>query len=853
MAVTNADILGWLNANPGADAALINQTMAEAGVSAAQYQSATGAPPPPVAQAVAPQGMLSGPAPTPAPAPAVSNADILGWFNANPNASDALIAKTMQEAGVSPVRLAQVTGAPVAEVVNRFQAAIAPTPAPMPVAPTPSNPSVTNADILGWFNANPNADATLVNQTMQAAGVSPSQVSSALASNPDVAKSYLTQQILGQGTTDKWSGQGFGSAEANAADMAKILAGIGITDINQFGQIQKTVVDEEGNKSVVTTYGNKLTGQEVPNTYSERQTGNAFGGTFAGKGNTGYRVEFDASGKPLFYTTGASSSDVPSWVKPALILGGAYLGLDAAGLLGGLGGSAAAGLTAAEAAGLGLTAAEAASLGLSASEFAAAGGLGAGFSAAGLPSGVGTFFGEGVASGVPAFDAAFTSAGGLFNPAFGLPVGNGAFIGEGVPTGIPASDAAYLNAGGVFNPAYLAPAISTAIPSGGVSPVAIPSGAPSTALPSSLVNAGVSTAVNSLLGGGRTNIPNLISGGLGTAGNLLQMQESREAAQRAQARIDAETAAAKASAAFRPIGMTTRFGTSQFQVDPVTGQLTSAGYTLSPEAKAQQDRFMALSNVGLTQAEQAPTQFAPLKTGAERLFGLGNQYLAQTPEQVAQNYLTQQMNLLAPSREIELANLQTRLRNQGRIGLSVAQGGDYGATTPELQALYNARARQEAELAAQAQLAGQQQVTFGAGLLNQGAQTLGQYYSGQQASYAPYTTAINQVQSLEALGQQPFTMGAQLGKETSTAGARVGQLGLEGARLSTALATSADATRNLGAQSLIAAGNPNAQFGQAIGGALGGLFNTPQSGFSYGQYGTGIDPSTGEYFGSLYF
>ena len=835
MAVTNADILGWLNANPGADAALINQTMAEAGVSAAQYQSATGAPPPPVAQAVAPQGMLSGPAPS---APAVSNADILGWFNANPNASDALIAKTMQEAGVSPVRLAQVTGAPVAEVVNRFQAAIAPAPV------APSNPTISNADILGWFNANPNADAALVNQTMQAAGVSPSQVSSALASNPEVAKSYLTQQILGQGTTDKWSGQGFGSAEANAADMAKILAGIGITDINQFGQIQKTVVDEEGNKSVVTTYGNKLTGQEVPNTYSERQTGNAFGGTFAGKGNTGYRVEFDASGKPLFYTTGASSSDVPSWVKPALILGGAYLGLG--GVEGLLGGAAPAtlGVTGSTGAFLG----EGVLSGIAASDaaLAAAGGLGAGFSAAGLPSGVGTFFGEGVASGVPAFDAAFTSAGGLFNPAFGLPVGNGAFIGEGVPTGIPASDAAYLNAGGVFNPAYLAPAISTAIPGGGVSPVAIPTGVPSTGLPaavtSALTNAGVSTAVNSLIGGGRTSIPNLISGGLGTAGNLLQMQESREAAQRAQARIDAETAAAKASAAFRPIGTTTRFGTSQFQVDPVTGQLTSAGYTLSPEAKAQQDRFMALSNVGLTQAEQAPTQFAPLKTGAERLFGLGNQYLAQTPEQVAQNYLAQQMNLLAPSREIELANLQTRLRNQGRIGLSVAQGGDYGATTPELQALYNARARQEAELAANAQLAGQRDVLFGANLLDQGSRTMGQYYSGQQGSYAPYTTAMGQVQSLEALGQQPFNMSNALAQQTSTAGARVGQLGLDGARLSTALATSADATRNLGAQSLIAAGNPNAQFGSAIGGLLGGGLQSAFSGTGLGSsgFGTGL-------------
>ena len=320
------------------------------------------------------------------------------------------------------------------------------------------------------------------------------------------------------------------------------------------------------------------------------------------------------------------------------------------------------------------------------------------------------------------------------------------------------------------------------------------------------------------------------------------MQESREAAQRAQARIDAETAAAKASAAFRPVGMNTRFGTSQFQVDPVTGQLTSAGYTLSPEAKAQQDRFMALSNQGLTQAEQAQGQFAPLQTGAQRLFGLGNQYLAESPEAVAQNYLNQQMALLQPGRELELATLQNRLQQQGRGGLSVAQGGTLGATTPELQALYNARATQEAQLAAQAQQAGQQQVAFGAGLLGTGAQTMGQYYSGQQAAYAPYTTAMGQVQGLEALGQQPLTMGAQLGQTSSTAGARVGQLGLEGARLSANLATSADATRNLAAQSLIAAGNPSAQFGSALGGLFGGGLQSAFSGTGLGSsgFGTGL-------------
>ena len=150
----------------------------------------------------------------------------------------------------------------------------------------------------------------------------------------------LANQILSQGTTSQWTGEGLGSAQANAADMAKILASTGITDISQFGQINQQVpiyeYDENGNATqtgtqTVTTYGNKLTGQAVPNTYSERQTGNAFGGTYAGSGNTGYRVEFDASGKPVFYTTGASSSDAANWM-PIVQLALAATG--AGGLLG---------------------------------------------------------------------------------------------------------------------------------------------------------------------------------------------------------------------------------------------------------------------------------------------------------------------------------------------------------------------------------------------------------------------------------------------------------------------------------------------------------------------------------------
>lgn len=192
-----------------------------------------------------------------------------------------------------------------------------------------------------------------------------------LRDDPRGAVKTLQQQILDQGFTGKWSGEGFGSAEANAADMARMLASAGITDINQFGKVNvaadaavtpvygtrkafdpeygeyeeryitgytdasgkavdpslvKTAYDEYsgttdylapvGTKQV---FGNKATGVALDPRYSKAE-GNIFSGTFAGDGSTGYGVQFRADGSPVFYTQYmGSSNDLAQLMQDPLI------------------------------------------------------------------------------------------------------------------------------------------------------------------------------------------------------------------------------------------------------------------------------------------------------------------------------------------------------------------------------------------------------------------------------------------------------------------------------------------------------------------------------------------------------
>lgn len=261
-----------------------------------------------------------------------------------------------------------------------------------------------------------------------------------------------------------------------------------------------------------------------------------------------------------------------------------------------------------------------------------------------------------------------------------------------------------------------------------------------------------------------------IAAGSSLLGGYLQGEAAKDAAQTS---ADAQVRAAKLTAEesrFRPIGMTTRFGSSQFTMDPKTGRLSAAGYTVSPELKAYQDRLMALSNQGLTDAEAARGQYMPLTGAATSLFNLGEQYLAQSPEDVAAQYMQRQQDLLAPSRERQYAQLQNQLFQTGRGGLAVGATGErpsgaagLGASTPETEAYYNALAQQDAALAAQAQQAGQQQLAFGTGLFGQGANLLGQFQAGQVSALNPFTAYLGGVGTLEEFGQQPFNLGVNLG------------------------------------------------------------------------------------------
>lgn len=340
---------------------------------------------------------------------------------------------------------------------------------------------------------------------------------------------------------------------------------------------------------------------------------------------------------------------------------------------------------------------------------------------------------------------------------------------------------------------------------------------------------GVVKAVGSIFGGGG-------DGGAGAAA-AQQRQAARESA---------------AAAAFRPVGMTTRFGTSQFTraTDPVTGMpyISAAGYTAAPELAGIQEQLFGRFAPTLTQAEQMAGQYAPLTPAAQRLFGLGEQYLATSPEQAAQDYIASQQALLAPSREAQLARTRGSLFARGRGGLGVQTGTGGAPTSPELQAYYNALAQQDLQLAANAQQAAQQRLQFGAGLFGTGAGLLGTQVGGEAGAFAPLQAQLGLAGQVEQMAMQPYQLGLQLGtaqQPGQTTGAQLYNQGMQQAAATEFAGRQAELNRQSQFLSSLIGAGAMAASGGALGGLFGGASRLPVSmstGYSTGIGGFGGNP-----------
>jgi hypothetical protein len=277
----------------------------------------------------------------------------------------------------------------------------------------------------------------------------------------------------------------------------------------------------------------------------------------------------------------------------------------------------------------------------------------------------------------------------------------------------------------------------------------------------------------SLLGG-------IASGAVGSIGTNYAANQAADAATQSAAQ-------AAQMAQFRPVGVTTRFGKSGFNYDD-TGRLIGAGYQVAPDVAAAREGLMGLAGTSLGQAQQIQAYQPNVNAQAAGLFNLGAGYIAQTPQAQAQQYITQQQQLLAPGREQQLAQLSNMQQQQGRMGLATgattagytANAPGLAASNPDFAAMYNARAQQDAQLAAQAQLAGQQQATFGQGLMTGGLNLAGQGFGLQTQALAPYTQYAQQAINLENQGLNALTQGTALGGAAAAQNQQAAQLYMQG-------------------------------------------------------------------------
>ncbi len=268
----------------------------------------------------------------------------------------------------------------------------------------------------------------------------------------------------------------------------------------------------------------------------------------------------------------------------------------------------------------------------------------------------------------------------------------------------------------------------------------------------------------------------MLSGGLQAVGGYLAGNAAQDAAKTsAQAQIEAARIAADA-AKFKPVGVTTRFGQSQFIKD-ANGNVVSAGYNVTPDIKAMQDSLIGAAPGMLSQFTGSQAATAPMGVGAQRAMSLGNQYLNTDPMAQAKKYYDDQQAIMATGRARDQAGALTGEFNRGTYGLATGATGMMGAANPRLEAMYNAQRQQDLQAAANATQGGMDYAKFGAGLVGTGGNMLRDMYGTQTAAYSPFATAMTGAQNIEGLGQNALDMSINIGKTASPAqaGSLLGQ------------------------------------------------------------------------------
>ena len=326
-----------------------------------------------------------------------------------------------------------------------------------------------------------------------------------------------------------------------------------------------------------------------------------------------------------------------------------------------------------------------------------------------------------------------------------------------------------------------------------------------------------------------------------TVGGLISGGKAADAARGQAEALRAAGLRSSQMAQFRPIGLTTGFGSSRFRTNEL-GQVEEAGYDLNPELQNLRNRFVG----GATGYDPTRVQnlAEPIYGGASSLFKLGGDYLGANPQEVAAKYISDRQGLLQPSRAAEFGRINARNYATGRGGLGVNTGTGGAPSNPALQAYYNSIFQQDRALAAEADTEAMNRIRFGGELYGAGGKLASGIPSLFSSSFLPIETQLGLARTVEGLGERPFAMSQELARLQAGAGASAGNLYLQ--------PQGAAANAYSQYQSYSPLGSAFSGLGSSMGGGgFGSLFGGGGGGYSAAPYAP-TNPGFGSYGGGYY-